>query len=63
MSIIKALQTFIESYEGIDELRRIPKVNTDRTDEEFSSYALAPSGNGKTMTDILGNRTFENNYI
>jgi hypothetical protein len=63
VSILKSLQTFIESYEGIDELKRIPKVKTDQTDEEPSSYALAPTGNSKIITDIIGNKTYENNYM
>lgn len=34
MSILKSLQTFIESYKGIDKLEYIPKVNTDQTEKE-----------------------------
>ncbi len=63
MSILKALQTFIESYEGIDELKKIPTVKTDQIDKEPSSYALAPTGNGKVVTDIAGNKTYENDYM
>ncbi|MDD4390590.1 MAG: minor capsid protein [Eubacteriales bacterium] len=62
MSIIRSLQDYIETYDGM-ELRPITQVLTDRTDEQPSSYALAPAGNGKTVTDIAGNRTFENNYV
>lgn len=36
---------------------------TDTTEENPSSYALAPSGNGKTSKDVLGNRTFQNSYM
>ncbi len=62
MSIIKALQDYLTEYDGM-ELKPISQVLTDRTDEQPSSYALAPSGNGKTVTDIIGNKTFENNYV
>ena len=62
MSIIKSLQTWLELFNGL-ELRSIPKVLTDQTDEDTSSYAIAPAGNGKIITDILGNKTFQNGYI
>lgn len=63
MSILKSLQTFIETWEGIDEIQKIPKLNTDQTDDNLSSYALAPTGNSRVITDILGNKTYENNYV
>ncbi len=62
MSIIKALQDYLKTFDGM-EIRPIPEVLTDRTGRHSSSYALAPSGNGKTTTDIIGNKTFENNYV
>lgn len=62
MSIIKTLQTYLEGF-GDMELRPIPQVLTDQTSKEASSYALAASGNGKTSTDILGNRTYQNSYV
>ncbi|ADY54711.1 hypothetical protein Sgly_0345 [Syntrophobotulus glycolicus DSM 8271] len=62
MSIIKALQDYLKTYGGMD-MRPISEVLTDQTRENASSYALAPSGNGKTVTDIVGNKTFENNYV
>jgi hypothetical protein len=62
MSIIKALQDYLKTYSGMD-MRPISEVLTDQTGEHPSSYALAPSGNGKTITDIVGNKTFENNYV
>lgn len=62
MSIIKALQDYLKTYDGMD-MRPISEVLTDQTRESASSYALAPSGNGKTVTDIIGNVTFENNYV
>lgn len=62
MSIIKALQDYLKTYGGM-EMKSISQVLTDRIDENPSSYALAPSGNGKTVTDIIGNKMFENNYV
>lgn len=62
MSIIKALQDYLETYEGM-EIRPISEVLTDQVGKRPSSYALAPSGNGKTVTDIIGNKIFENNYV
>jgi hypothetical protein len=58
MSIIKALQDYLETYDGME-----LQVLTDQTGERPSSYALAPSGNGKVTEDIIGNKTFENNYV
>lgn len=62
MSIIKALQDYLAAYDGM-ELQPIPKVLTDRPDEQPSSFALAPSGNGKTSADLDGNKTYRNNYV
>ncbi len=62
MSIIKSIQTWLEQFDGM-ELKTISKVLTDQTDEEASSYAVAPSGSGKISTDILGNKTFQNSYV
>lgn len=62
MSIIKTLQNYLKTYNGMD-MRPISEVLTDQTGKGFSSYALAPSGNGKVVTDIVGNKTFENNYV
>ena len=62
MSIIKALQDYLTTYDGI-ELKPINQVLTDRTGESPSSYALAPSGDNRIVADILGNKTIENNYV
>lgn len=62
MSIIKSLQNFLETFDGM-ELKDIPQVLTDSTDTYASSYALAPAGNGKIITDIAGNKTYQNNYV
>lgn len=62
MSIIKSLQDFLETFDGM-ELKPISQVMTDSTSTMPSSYALAPAGNGKIITDIAGNKTFQNNYV
>lgn len=62
MSMIKSLQVYLQGYSGMA-MRPINAVLTDKPGEHPSSYALAPSGNGKTVTDVAGNKTFENKYI
>ena len=57
MSILRALQDYIEKFDGM-ELR---PVMTDGV-TSGNKYALAPTGNSKTVTDIIGNRTYINNY-
>ena len=58
MSILKSLQTYLEGFEGME----LQPIMTDGVDSSVS-YALQPSGNRKTITDILGNRTYVNNYV
>lgn len=60
MSILKSLQDYLTTYDGM-ELRPINQILTDSADAA-GEYALAPTGNSKTMTDIIGNKTFTNNY-
>ncbi len=62
MSLLKALQDYLCEYNNMD-MRPVSEVLTDQTGEYPSSYALAPSGNGKISKDILGNRTYQNNYV
>lgn len=62
MSILKALQDYLCEYDNMD-MRPVSEILTDQTREYPSSYALAPSGNGKVSKDILGNRTYQNNYV
>jgi len=62
MSIIKSLQDYLVAFDGM-ELRPIAQVLTDTTNANPSSYALAPAGNGKIVTDITGNKTYQNNYV
>lgn len=57
--ILKALQDYLQTYEGMN----LQPLATDLAGTVISKYALAPSGNGKTTTDIVGNKTFENNYV
>ncbi|WP_206460236.1 hypothetical protein [Anaerovorax sp. IOR16] len=76
MSIIKSVQDYLTTYSGMElqevkieetetgqSLKVIGKVLTDRTEEEACSYALQPVGNSRTKTDILGNKTYENDYV
>ncbi len=62
MSIIKSLQDYLETFDGM-EIKNIPQVLTDTTRTYAPSYSLAPSGNGKIITDIIGNRIYQNNYV
>lgn len=59
MSILKSLQEYLEQFAGME----LQTIMTDGTGNEPRSYALAPSGNSKTITDIAGNRTYINNYV
>ena len=58
MSVIKALQTYIQQYKDMEML-----VLTDRVDEQRNSFAIYPSGNSKVKSDILGNKTYHKSYI
>lgn len=62
MSLLKSLQDYLCEYDNMD-MRPVSEVLTDQTGEYPSSYALAPSGNGRISKDILGNRTYQNNYV
>lgn len=61
MSIIKSLQNYLETFDGMD--MQPLTVKTDFADEKTSSYSIAPSGNGKISTDILGTTSYQNNYV
>ena len=76
MSIIKAVQDYLTTYAGMElqeveveeteagpSLKVIGRVLTDQTDKEASSYALQPAGNSRVNKDILGNKTYENDYV
>jgi len=56
MSILSALQTFLSGYSQMS-------IQTDIIGKDPGSYAIAPTGNSKSSEDILGNKTFENNYV
>lgn len=62
MSIIKSLQDFLTTFDGM-ELKSISQVMTDQTNSNPSSYALAPAGNSRITTDITGRKTYRNNYV
>ena len=58
MSILKALQDYLAGYSGMKPMQ----ILTDQV-EESKSYAVAPTGNMVVTEDILGNRTYENDYV
>lgn len=58
MSILGALQRYLAGYEGMRPMR----ILTDQV-EETESYAVSPTGNMAVIEDILGNRTYENDYV
>ncbi|WP_027399852.1 hypothetical protein [Anaerovorax odorimutans] len=70
MSILKALQDFLLTYDGmilqmVEETETgitIEQINTDITEENPTNYAITPTGNSKISTDILGNKKYSNDY-
>lgn len=61
MSILQALQDFLEGYEGM-ELRPLGEVLTDLTRAAPPSYSLAPAGGGTATQDVVGNRYYTSRY-
>ncbi len=61
MSVINSLRTFLAGYEGME--LTAPIFTDQLTGERTVGYALAPAGNAKTQTDILGNKTYQRNYV
>ena len=59
MSIISALQTYLMGFEGME----MRTIHTDGTEAEAGTCAVAPAGNSKMVEDIIGNRTYINNYV
>lgn len=57
MSIIKALQDFL----AVCPVMELQPIQTDMASP--SGYALAPVGGGETKRDIIGGRTYINNYV
>lgn len=55
MTILRTLQAFISNYNGMT-------VLTDFEGKQ-SGYALQPTGNDTYREDVLGNKTYLNNYI
>lgn len=39
------------------------RQNRNGTESEAGTCAVAPAGNSKTVEDIIGNRTYLNNYV
>lgn len=62
MSIIKVMQDWLGEYPGM-RLQPLNIVLTDLTKGVPTSYALAPAGDGKTQTDVAGNREYTKNYV
>lgn len=58
MSLLKALQDYLAQYDGMKPVQ----ILTD-TVEESESYAVSPAGNIRVSEDIIGNRTYENDYL
>lgn len=61
MSILQALQDFLEGYEGM-ELRPLGEILTDLTRAAPPSYSLAPAGGGTDTQDVVGNRYYTSRY-
>lgn len=59
MSIISALQNYLMGFDGME----MRTIHTDGTESEAGTCAVAPAGNSKMVEDIIGNRTYINNYI
>lgn len=59
MSILKSIQDFLIGYGGMRPVR----VLTDTVTNDAESYAVSPAGNIRIMEDIIGNRTYENDYV
>lgn len=57
MTILRILQDYLSEYP-----RMAMQPLSDITEENSSCYALAPTGNGKTSKDVIGNRTYQNSY-
>ncbi len=66
MSIIKSIQDYLAKYDGM-QLINMSEMETDYTPGKRGvtggTSALAPTGNSRTRTDVLGNKTYENSYI
>lgn len=66
MSIVKSLQEYLSTYDGM-QMINLSQIETDYTPgkpaDPGGSTALAPVGNSKTRTDVLGNKTYQNMYI
>jgi hypothetical protein len=56
MSIISAVQTFLETCPTIN------LVHIDRPDQKPSNYAVALAGNSKISEDVLGNKTYQYSF-
>lgn len=58
MSIIKSLQNWLDTYDGM-----ALTTLTDTVDENAGSYSLALAGTSVSSIDILGKRAYRNSYV
>lgn len=58
MSILNALQSYLSGCDGMKPMR----ILSGRV-EKAESYVVSPTGNMAVEEDIVGNRTYENNYV
>jgi len=63
VTIIEALQGWIERFNGGIEIEPIEEVLTDRVEASPYSYALAPAGSDSPTKDVTGIRTHRYNYV
>lgn len=56
MSILRALREYLQQFQGMALL-------TDQTEDCPGSYALAPTGSGQILQDVIGNKTYQNSYV
>lgn len=61
MSLLSCIQSFLETYPGM-ELRPLGEIMTDLSGASVSSYALAPAG-GRVTKDVTGARDYINTYV
>lgn len=56
MSILRAVQTYLEGFCGM-------KFLTDQAIGEVDSIAVMPTGNGQIKRDVIGGTSYQNNYV
>lgn len=61
MSIIKSLQDWLSEFDGM-EIRPLSEIQTDRTEDSISSYAMAAAGN-TSRRDVCGGYMYQHSYV